>query len=270
MHPTLRRLVGRVATVLLPGVVRDMESGAQAHRWPRLKQAMLDARLHRAARTGATDELQSVLAAGWRGGFGNWFHANEQEARWHRTLELHDPALQALDALLATGRFGRLVELGYGDGRALRHVLRGAPDGVLGIGLDLNDVAIAAAVAQSPGATPLTFVAGDGTAWLVGHPAPGTVLFTNGGVLEYIAPGTLEMLLQSLASAAPSAVVFIEPLDPAHDLAGGDTTSRIFGIERSFSHHYPARLAAAGFRSVLQSELQRDGVRWLMIAGETP
>lgn len=256
--------------MLLPGVVRDMESGAQAHRWPRLKQAMLDARLHRAARTGATEELQAVLAAGWRGGFGNWFHGAEGEARLRRTLEQHDVAVTALGALLASGRFDRLVELGCGDGRALRHVMRSAPATVQAIGLDLNAAAIAEARAQSPQGAPLSFVAGDGTEWLGRHPAAGTVLFTNGGVLEYIAPTALDALLASLASARPAAVVFIEPLDPGHDLASGDMPSRIFGVERSFSHHYPARLAAAGFVSVLQSELRRDGIRWLMIAAETP
>jgi SAM-dependent methyltransferase len=267
MPPTLRRLVGRVAWRVLPGLAREVESGANTGRFPRLKSAMIEARLHRAVRKGEVGDLQSVLAAGWRGAFGDSFHGAQAEGRLKRTIEQHGGALAALRSFLDSGRYSRLVELGCGEGQALRHVMAATPPSVLAVGIDLNDGAIGRARAVQAGDARLSFEVGDGTEWLGRNPQSGTILFTNGGVLEYVAPDGVDSLLRALRAALPSAVVFIEPLDPAHDL-DRDPNSRIFGVEQSFSHNYPARIQAAGFRIVHRSEVLFEGIRWVLLAAE--
>jgi SAM-dependent methyltransferase len=267
LRETLKRAVGGAAEVLLPQVVVEVETGTNPDRMPRVKSAILAARMHRAKRLGRSEEVQAALAAVWRGPFGNRFHVSNNEARLRLTLDAHGAAVGALSALLASGRYGRLVEIGCGDALVLEHVMRTAPDSVRAVGLDLNEVALTRARNRLDAAARTTFVQADGAEWIAANPQAGTVLFTNGGVLEYFAPESVDSILTSLAAAAPAAVVMIEPLDPAHDL-GADPTSRIFGREDSFSHNYPARLARAGFRVASCSEVQTDGIRWLMVAAE--
>jgi O-methyltransferase involved in polyketide biosynthesis len=144
-----------------------------------------------------------------------------------------------------------------------------APDQVRAVGLDLNDVALARACARLGPQARARFVQADGAQWIAANRAPGTVLLTNGGVLEYFAPESVDGILAALAATGPSAVVLIEPLDPAHDLATMPD-SRIFGREDSFSHNYPVRLARAGFRIVRQEEVQTPPIRWLIVVAEHP
>jgi SAM-dependent methyltransferase len=266
LRDTLRRAVGHAADRLLPQVAREVDTGANPNRLPRIKSAILDARMHRAMRAGRPAEVQAALAAVWRGPFGNRFHVSNNEARLQLTMEEHGAAIAELRALLSDGRYGRLVEIGCGDALVLEHVMKTAPEAVRAVGLDLNGVALDRARARLGSGSRADFVQADGAAWLAANAQPGTVLFTNGGVFEYVAPETLAAMLADLAAAPPAAVVMIEPLDPAHDL-GTMPASRIFGRENSFSHNYPALLARAGFRIALNAEVRGGGIRWIMVAG---
>lgn len=269
LRDSLKRAVGAAADRLLPGVAHEVDTGTNPERLARLKRAILAARMHRALRAGRPAEVQAALAAVWRGPFGNRFHVSDNAGRLRRTLDEHGAAIAELRALLWDGRYGRLVEIGCGDALALEHVMAAAPEAVRAVGLDLNEVALDRARARLGSGPRSAFVQADGAAWLSAHPEAGTVLFTNGGVLEYVAPETLAAMLADLAAAAPAAAVLIEPLDPAHDLAAMPA-SRIFGRENSFSHNYPALLTRAGFRITLNAEVRGGGIRWIMVAAERP
>jgi hypothetical protein len=267
LRETLKLAVGGAAERLLPQIAHEVETGANPDRLPRVKNAILAARIHRAKRTGRTDEVQAALAAVWRGPFGNRFHVTNNESRLRLTLDHHGAAVDALQSLLASERYARLVEIGCGDALVLEHVMAGAPSHMRAVGIDLNDVALARACTRLGPQARARFVQADGAAWVAANRAPGTILFTNGGVLEYFAPESVDRLFATLAATAPSAVVLIEPLDPAHDLAAMPD-SRIFGREDSFSHNYPVRLARAGFRIVQQTEVRTPPIRWIIVVAE--
>ncbi len=269
LRNTLKLAVGGAAERLLPQIALEVETGANPDRLRRVKDAILAARMHRAKSTGRTEEVQATLAAIWRGPFGNRFHVTNNEARLRLTLDEHGAALDALQALLVSGRYGRIVEIGCGDALVLEHVMSQAPAAVRAVGLDLNEVALATARNRFGPGRRVTFHNADGASWIGANPEPGTVLFTNGGVLEYFAPESVDAILGILASTGPAAVVMIEPLDPDHDLATM-MESRIFGREQSFSHNYPARLARAGFRVGHRLEVQGNGIRWLIVTAEHP
>jgi hypothetical protein len=86
LRDTLKRAVGGAAELLLPQVAREVETGTNPDRLTRVKTAILAARMHRAKRTGRTEEVQAALAAVWRGPFGNRFHVSNNEARLRLTL----------------------------------------------------------------------------------------------------------------------------------------------------------------------------------------
>ena len=85
------------------------------------------------------------------------------------------------------------------------------------------------------------------------HPLPGTVVFSNGGVLEYFSPANLERLFSTVAISSPAAIVLVEPAAPNHDLEN-QPESLVFGQEYSFSHNYRRRLIEAGFDVVFEQE----------------
>jgi hypothetical protein len=101
---------------------------------------------------------------------------------------------------------------------------------------------------------------------LAANPRPGTVVLSNGGVLEYFSQDSFDGLLRALALTPPAAIVLIEPVDPDHDLKT-QVESYVFGQERSFSHNHRRRLRNAGFDVVFEQEMRISGVRWMLMIG---
>lgn len=262
----LKRAVGRLALVLVPPLARVID----LHRFPatraRLAEAMRYARLTRASAESDLPRVEAELAAFWQGDRGDRFHTHWNDDRVSHFLTEHSPLIDRFAALAAARRFEatRLVEIGCGDGRVLDLVAGRLPSIPAFIGIDLNAEAVAGARARLAGQARIAFHQGDGKAWLDAHPQGGTVLFTNGGVLEYFAPASLDRLFATLAAQAPAAAVLIEPREPGHDF---DTQpeSRIFGRENSFSHNYRARLQAAGFTLAELSFLHTGLADWVLV-----
>jgi hypothetical protein len=134
------------------------------------------------------------------------------------------------------------------------------------VGLDINAAVIARNAAGQPPGSRLSFVRAEARDWLTANPQPGTVVLTNGGVLEYLSQENFDRLLEALALAPPAALVLIEPVAPEHDL-GGQDRSFVFGREKSFSHNHRRRLENAGFDVTWAEEKQVWDTRWMLMAG---
>lgn len=150
----------------------------------------------------------------------------------------------------AISKFGngevRLVELGSGDGRVLQY-LRERLSGVDAfVGIDLNENQILECREKYRDEPKLSFENHDVSEWLSEHPARQTVLFTNGGVLEYFTRAQLLELFSLLQANGPCVVAITETLAVDHDLEN-DLETFPYGHEYAFSHNYAAILREAGF-----------------------
>ncbi len=112
----------------------------------------------------------------------------------------------------------------------------------------------------------MSFVNAEARGWLEAHAKPGTVMLSNGGVLEYFSPENLGGLFHAVAMAPPCLIALVEPAAPDHDL-NSQEESFIFGREYSFSHNYRRRLDQAGFDVVFEEETEAFGVRMMMMIG---
>lgn len=260
-------MVGRVAELTLPELGREIDDVRNAERAPRLKRAILYARLRRAHAHGDTAAIDGALAAFWKGGAGDKFHNSHAEDRFRLFREQHAVAIDALADLLDTSGspFSRLVEIGCGDGKVLADCAERLPSISKAVGLDINAGVIARASSEHPGGR-FSFFNAEARDWLTAHPQPGTVVLSNGGVLEYLSQDHVDRLLEALALARPAAIVLIEPAAPDHDLQN-QTESVVFGHEYSFSHNHRHRLSQAGFDVVFERETHAFNARLLLMIG---
>ena len=260
-------LVGSIAEVVLPGLAREIDEGrGQSHSQARrLKRAILHARLWRAERRNDPSAIEGALLGYWRSDVREGFY-KAFVARFDRWF--HGPHSRLVEALVeaaaANPRLDRLIEVGCGDGRALAHLSERLPGLRELIGLDINARIIARNQRVHGDRPRLRFVQADARRWLADETRDGTILFSYGGVLEYLCEAELAVILERLGRHRDTAVALVEPVDPGHDLTH-DARSHVHGPERTFSHNHQALLAAAGFTIRFAEELSLDGVRWMMI-----
>lgn len=264
----LRVLVGTVAELTMPHLGRELDDARNPERAPKLKRAILLARLQRAERLGDAAAVERALAAFWRGEAGDRFHGEYAQERFALFRTHHAGVIDALHSFVQTSGVGldRLVEIGCGDGSVLAYCADVLPWVKSAIGLDVNATVIAQASARQPPASRLSFACAEARDWLTANPQAGTVVLSNGGVLEYFSQENFDRLLQALALASPAALVLVEPLADDHDLerrAGSYT----FGKESSFSHNHRARLNQAGFEVVFEQPTQFEETRAVMMIG---
>lgn len=156
---------------------------------------------------------------------------------------------------------GRLVEIGCGDGRVLDH-LAGRLAGVGEfVGLDLNGPIIAEDRVRYADRPRLRFESGDALEWLQANAAPGTILMTYGGVLEYFAPDRLRELFALLPR--PALLALVEPLSPGYDEAR-EPASRADSVECSFSHPYRRLVQEAGYVLLFERRVELEH-RWILL-----
>jgi SAM-dependent methyltransferase len=265
---TLKLIVGRTAAAVFPQLGREIDEGRNNARSARLKRAIVYARMRSAQAHGDDAAVEDVLAAFWKGASGDRFFSKSAEDRFKMFRDNHAGVVDALAALLVAegGTFSRLVEIGTGEGAVLAYCAEHLPGITQAIGLDINASVVADASARHPPGGKLAFVNTDARTWLAANPQPGTVLLSNGGVLEYFSEAAFDGLLQALAAAAPAAVALVEPVAPDHDLATR-RGSFTFGAENSFSHNHRHRLERAGFEVVFEEATPIFGHRGVMMIG---
>ena len=266
-NDALKLIVGRTAEAVFPELGREIDAGRNNARAARLKRAIVYARMRRAKAKGDTAAVEDVLAAFWKGASGDRFFSRYAEDRFKMFRENHAGIVDTLAAVLqAHGGFSRLVEIGAGEGAVLAYCAERLPGVSQAIGLDINASVVADATSRHPPGGKLTFINTDARTWLAAHPQPGTVLLSNGGVLEYFSEAAFDGLLQALAAAPPAAIALVEPVAPEHDLAT-QHGSFTFGLENSFSHNHRHRLERAGFEVVFEEHRPIFGHRGLMMIG---
>lgn len=258
----------------MPHLGRELDAGRNSGHSVKLKRAILQARMRRAQRSGDVDGLQRVLDSFWRSASGDKFHVEQGQASFEHFRANHAKAIDALDQFVRTSDLGfsRLVEIGCGNGAALAYCAEKLPWAEQVVGIDINAGAIDRAVAGQPPGSRLDFACADAGDWLAAHPQAGTVMLSNGGVLEYFSQQGVDRLIQTLALSRPAALLLLEPLDASHDLdqqldsypfdsAGGA------GSETTFSHNHRARLQQAGFEVVFAEHTQFAATRGIIILG---
>ncbi|HEY2358963.1 MAG TPA: class I SAM-dependent methyltransferase [Phenylobacterium sp.] len=268
MRDALKIMIGRIAEVAIPGLGREIDEARETTRAPRLKRAIVYARLRRAHALGDASRMDEALAAYWRAGPGDKFYVDYADDHFRVFQEQHAVVIDVLSGILERSglTFSRLVEIGCGDGQVLVEAVKRLPSISQAIGIDLNAAVIARVSAAHQHRDGISFVNAEARAWLSAHPQPGTVVFSNGGVLEYFSPENLDRLLQAVALSPPAAVVLVEPAAPHHDLEN-QPESLVFGQEYSFSHNYRSRLTQAGFDVVFEQETRAFGARLMMVIG---
>lgn len=270
----LSLIVGAVADAAMPSLGRDMEAGRNNTQAVRLKRAILKARLRRAEASKDTANIQDALAAFWLGASGDEFHTEWGRASFEHFRDNHSALIDVFDQFVRTSGLGfsRIVEIGCGNGEALAYCAEKLPWVVQGVGIDINAGAIDRATAAQPAGSRLSFKCADATDWLAAHPQPGTVMLSNGGVLEYFSQDSVDRLLDALALARPAAVLLVEPLDRGHDLdrqpdSHTFSSTGAAGKETTFSHNHRARLQQAGFEVVFAEETRLHEARGMMMLG---
>lgn len=273
---TLKQMFELAAGVMLefslPQLGRELDSGFNGERSIKLKRAILQARMWRAKKTRDVDALQRTLNSYWRSASGDKFHIEQGQASFEHFRVNHSESIDILRKFIHTSDlcFTRIVEIGCGNGAALAYCTEKLPWSKRAVGIDINACAIERAVAAQPPGSRLEFVCADAVDWLAGHPQSGTVLLSNGGVLEYFSQEGVDRLLQALALSRPAALLLLEPLDTSHDLSH-QTNSYSFhsvggaGSEITFSHNHQARLQQAGFEIMFAQSIQFCGTRGIMI-----
>jgi trans-aconitate methyltransferase len=269
---TTKFLIGRAAEIAMPSLGREIDEARNSDRAANIKRLILHSRLRRASHgrdTGAINtSIEKALSAYWKGHPGDQFHQKHADARLRLFLEIHSDVIEALAVQIAESpvRFTRIVEIGCGDGKVLSYCNLRLPDIPEAVGLDINAAVIERATGQYFGKPGLSFHFADATEWLTENSTPGTIILSNGGVLEYFSPASFDALLRSVSDREPAAIVLIEPVDPMHDLAS-DPESHVFGHERSFSHNHRYRLENAGFTVTYSREVNHQKVRWMTMIG---
>jgi SAM-dependent methyltransferase len=261
-------LIGQMAELTRPDLSREIDENRNTGRAARLKRAILHARLERARTRGDIEAIENNLTAFWKGDGGDKFHDVYAAERFGLFRKQHSVAIDTLARMIEDSglRLTRLVEIGCGDGSVLAESASRLPTVTEAIGIDINAAVVARNSAERPPGGKFLFVNADARKWLMTHPKQGTVVLSNGGVLEYFSQENFDRLLQTLALSRPAAIIMIEPVAPDHDL-GLQLDSYAYGHENSFSHNHRERLTRAGFRVAWAEEMHMPNVRWMLMIG---
>ena len=261
----LRRALGRIACVLLPGKARALSAGEGPASFGLVDRLMLAALRQRAEREGTLEEFTARQQRRfWSSGAAADFHSTQEQYFEEWFLGHNRALLEELEKAVAEGSYGTLCEIGCGTGLALVELRRRLPGINRFVGIDLSEEQIRRNRTRFADDR-LEWVAGDALAWILAGGGPGWVFLSNNGVLEYFTRDDVQKLFGHLASRLrPTLISLCEPVGMEHDL-DGDSGSSPYGTERSFSHNYPHLLREAGFDVLYESEIRRSGHRLLRI-----
>jgi hypothetical protein len=266
-------MIGCVLMALMPGVTARVRRQPFVHNWGPIGRLIRNGLQFTAVARRDHDLLEDFLADYWnspvsREFFDHFRHRFETLFLAHHR-GIVDEIGRAVD--LCQMPRSRVVEVGVGDARVLEYLGDHLPRVDEFHGIDLNQKVVEENRNRFAGMNGYWFHTEDVGDWLAAHPAPGTVLFTNGGVFEYFRRSRLDELFRALlASGAPCMVAMTETIAVDHDLEG-DPESHPYGHEFSFSHNYPAILHEAGFEVLfIRDRFTAEGeehhpARWLQV-----
>ena len=268
----LRCATGRIFGALRPGLARKVGADPFNPQWGKAAKLVRNGLFHQALATGDHASLKRFLVEYWGSDEGRAFHDNFR-ARFETHFLGH--ASRSIDDfeehLRSAGpAIDRVVEVGCGSGQVMGCLADRFPKFASFTGLDLSDKQIEENRRTFAERRELEFVTADVCDWIPAHGEAGTLVLTNGGVLEYIDQPALEGLLCCISDKmAPASLIVAETVANDHDL-NAELGSLVYGREMSFSHNYPHLIQSAGFSIRFQEEwVADDDCRWIYIHAHT-
>ncbi len=250
--PIQRRLKGHAGKFLMklkPELSAAVRASPFSTSWSQSGKLIRNALLIRAIETHDHAMICEFLRDYWSSSVSDEFYDGFAH-RYETVFLAHHQGIVAEVAKVIekTGaEINQVIEIGAGDGKILEHFsnhLEGIP---IFKGMDINAAQMENNRIKHAESPRLSFHQGDASAWLAAETRPGTLLLSNGGVLEYFTREDVRKMFQNLGTnGAPCLVVLTESIATDHDLKNESETYP-YGFELSLSHNYEALLKEAGF-----------------------
>jgi len=256
----LKALAGRFIGALRPGYAASVREAPFRKQWPVSGRLIRNACLVDAVETADHGLICDFLRDYWSSRASDEFYTGLSHRYKTLFLAYHQSIVaETLGAIQSSeSEFTQLAELGAGDGKILDHFSQHLPPGLSFHGVDINLSQVENNRATYENRPMLHFHHADAARWLFEHAKAGTILVTNGGVLEYFTREEVAKIFQTLAETGPCLVVLTESIAADHDLENEPSTYP-YGFELSLSHNYIALLEEAGF-----------SIRWVNDRPTTP
>lgn len=277
--PASRRLkafLGRILRRFRPGLATQVRDKPFSGGWGTAGKLIRNAYLADAVEAGDHRALQRFHQDFWSSTAAEADFFDRFANRFEELFLRHHASIVDRIAEVVSGWGGgaRVVEVGAGDGLVLSHLASRLSGFDSFHGIDLNPGQIAASSKAHSTDSRLRFEAANIMDWLGKNPAPRSLLFTNGGVLEYLRRDELVSLFRELKEGGlPCAVALTESVGLDHRF-DTETASYPYALECALSHNYAAILREAGFTirwerdRFTEAEEENHPTRWFQIVAE--
>jgi SAM-dependent methyltransferase len=245
-----KAFVGGILRRLSPGLASQVRERPFSGEWGAAGKFIRNAELADAVAAGDHRALQRYHRDFWSSAVAESHFYDRFANRYEDLFLRHHAGIvdRIAEVLGDWGAGARVVEAGAGDGLVLAHLADRLPEIESLHGIDLNADQVEASRKAHSREARLSFHAADALDWLARNPAPKTLLFTNGGVLEYfLRDELLELFRELKASGGPCAVALTESVGLDHRFEV-EPESYPYGLECALSHNYPRILEEAGYR----------------------
>lgn len=254
----VKSLAGRVIKLFRPQRAAEIFEKPFDPRWGRGDKLMRNAHLVDAVHRQEHPTLLRFLRDYWASTASTSFYDTFSHRFEDLFLRHHSGIVEHVQKqasrMTQAGKAVRLVEVGSGDGRLLHHLSRCLPGISEFHGIDVNPDQIARCQAAHRDEPRLTFHHAEALQWLQDRPHPGTIVLTNGGVLEYFLREQLSELLRHLCdSQSPAAVAITETVATDHSFET-EPASYPYSRELALSHNYGAILKEAGWQVTFERD----------------
>lgn len=270
-HP-LKRMVklnlGRLLAGVMPARSAALRAGAISGEYTRIDRWMLAAFAHEAQSKGRPEALHAAHQKFWTTQSAAAVMLELGDDRLIELLEIRTQGLFApLGQAMRQAGCRSLIEVGCGTGQVLEFFARRFPELDELHGIDLNPGLIAACRRRTD--PRLHFHLGDAITLIGSLARPSQGLLSYGGVLEYFLESQVKEIYGWLREHChPVVVALVEPVGHGHDL-DRQPDSQLYGVERSYSHNYPALLGASGYELLYRDEVLAGDMRFLMLVARS-
>ena len=271
-----KAMAGNILKFLRPGLARQVDEKPFSGEWGFAGKLIRNADLADAVESGDHRALQRFHQDFWSSTAAEADFFDRFANRFEDLFLRHHAGIVDRIAEVVSGWGGgaRVVEVGAGDGLVLVHLASRLSGFDSFHGIDLNPGQVAASNAAHSADPRLRFEAANIMDWLGNNPAPKSLLFTNGGVLEYLRRDELLSLFRELKEGGlPCAVALTESVGLDHHF-DTETASYPYALECALSHNYAAILREAGFEirwerdRFTEAGEENHPTRWFQIVAE--
>ena len=264
---TIKQILANLAVRAFPGRAAAIEQNISD------ADAILLDRLIRFGlikKTDRHDRISDLHYRTWAGARGENFAKKYRDRFESWFMSSHISIVDELENLLTQcpGQYKNLYEIGCGDGQVVNYLSTRLKSIDQFVGIDINERVIASNNKKYKNHK-LSFVCENANKWIAQNGLRGSILFSNGGVLEYFSEKEIiDLLSKIVGDLRPSLFAIVEPIADDFDLES-EKASRPFGIEWSFTHNYPHLFTESGLRIRYQTETITDGIRWILMIVHT-